>query len=332
MRLTALPADPVEHYVTLFDSGFLPQGVALYRSLERHAGDFALWIICVDDAAFDILQRLALPQARLIRLHDVETDAIRAACADRNRAERCWTLTPFAPRFVFDADPAVQRVTYLDADMWFRKSPQPIFAEFEAAAKSVLITEHAYAPDHDLSHETGQYCVQFMTFVRDASEAVRSWWAARCLDWCYARLEDGKFGDQKYLDDWEERFSAEVHVLQRPDRLLAPWNAARFPFGTAIAYHFHNLRLLKGGRVLLWRGYDIPKVVRAAIYEPYLADLAAALAMLGEVGHCATPQARRPGPVIWLGVLVRKLARLAARLRPFQTLKLSPPPQSGMVK
>ena len=107
----------------------------------------------------------------------------------------------------------MKRVTYLDADLWFRKSPAPIFKEFDKSGKDVLITDHAYSPEYDNSEKNGQYCVQFTTFTREGGETVRKWWEERCIEWCFARFENGKFGDQKYLDDWLERFPEQVHVL-----------------------------------------------------------------------------------------------------------------------
>src|SRR5436853_6139245 len=165
----------VEHYVTLFDGFFLPQGLALHASLQRHAGSYTLWILCVDEQAYSVLIELSLPNVRLFRAKDVETAELLAVKPIRTRGEYCWTLTPFAPRFVFEADADVQRVTYLDADLWFRRTPAPIFREFEASGKEVLITDHAYAPEHDQTAESGRFCVQFLTVTRDGGEIVRKW-------------------------------------------------------------------------------------------------------------------------------------------------------------
>ena len=87
----------MEHYVTLFDSLFLPQGLALHRSMQRHAGQHLLWILCIDDVAYEVLQCLELPDVRLLRLDGVETAELLKVKAGRSRGEYCWTLTPFTP-------------------------------------------------------------------------------------------------------------------------------------------------------------------------------------------------------------------------------------------
>ncbi|MEP7056565.1 MAG: hypothetical protein ABI809_02175 [Caldimonas sp.] len=285
----------MEHYVTLFDSAFLPQALALHASMERNLASFRLWMLCVDDVAHELLTRLALPHCTLLKLSELETPELLAVKPLRGRGEYCWTLTPFAPRFVFEADPSVRRVTYIDADIWFLKDPAPVFAEFETSRAAVLITDHGYAPEYDQSATSGQYCVQFMTFERDACETVRQWWEERCIEWCYARFEDGKFGDQKYLDDWPYRFEGLVHVLERQQLAQAPWNATRFPYSQAIFFHFHGLRIAPGRRFDLGPIYPLPAATVRCVYEPYLSDLKAGIATLQNLGFAARPQSQRLG-------------------------------------
>ena len=266
----------MEHFVTLFDLLFLPQGLALHRSMERHAGNYTLWILCMDDEVHEILSLMKLPNVQLLQLSLVETKELKRVKPERTVGEYCWTVTPFAPKFVFKADISVKKVTYLDADLWFRKSPAPIFQEFDKSGKDVLITDHAYSPEYDLSEKSGKYCVQFTTFTREGGELVRKWWEDRCIEWCFARFENGKFGDQKYLDDWPERFPEQVHVLSNQGWTLAPWNANRFPYSNGIFWHFHELRLTEKQSkplVQFTTSYSIPPITRKQIYKPYLEDL-----------------------------------------------------------
>ncbi|MBP7881392.1 MAG: glycosyl transferase [Candidatus Methylopumilus sp.] len=251
----------------------MPQGLALHNSMQRHIKQYTLWILCVDDIVHEALQKLALPNVRLLRLSQLETVDLLRVKSKRTNGEYCWTLTPFAPRFVFEADPLIARVTYVDADIWFRKDPSAIFRELEASGKSVLITDHGYAPEYDQSATSGQYCVQFIVFERIAGETVRRWWEERCIEWCYARVENGKFGDQKYLDEWPVLFDDVVHVLTHKEWTQAPWNATRFPYGDSIFYHFQGLRFISKNQINLGQAYILPKVLLTGIYAPYIADL-----------------------------------------------------------
>jgi hypothetical protein len=284
----------MDHYVTLFDSLFLPQGLALQRSLERHAGSYTLWVLCMDEGSETALERLALPNVRLLPLREAESEALLEVKPTRTTGEYCWTLTPFTPELVFAADLMPDEVTYVDADIWLMDSPRPILKSLARSGKSVQITDHGYAPEYDQSAASGRYCVQFMTFRRGSSEHVLRWWQERCLEWCHAYLEDGKFGDQKYLDDWPSRYPEDVHVLEEQGWTLAPWNATRFPYSSGLLYHFHGLRLLSDRRVRIGP-YRIPAPLLENVYRPYLSDLRLAVTDLASIGVSAQPQAPRGG-------------------------------------
>ena len=319
----------MEHYVTLFDLGFAPQGIALHRSLQRHAGKHTLWVLCIDEAVEQLLDELDLPDVRTIRLDDIETDPLRSVRPTRTRAEYCWTLTPFTHDIVFDRAPDARRVTYIDADVWLREDPQPVFSDFDRSGAAVQITEHAYAPEYDQTAKSGKYCVQFLTMDRHSSEPVRRWWQERCLEWCFARFEDGKCGDQKYLDDWPTRFSELVHVATPQSRFQGPWNAIRFPFSEGIAYHFHGLRITGRDSVAAFYRYRIPRPHWESVYEPYLMDLAAALGRI----HAATGASGEIQTVSRAGGTERLIkALVAALLNSFRSFILRSRAHSGKIK
>ena len=275
----------MEHYVTIFNSQFLPQGLALHQSMERHLSGYKLWVVCVDDDAFESLRLMNLPNVEGLRLSERESAELLEAKQDRSVGEYCWTLTPFSPKFVFDVDQTAERVTYLDADTWFLGDPKAIFDELEGSGKNVLITEHAFADEYDQTSKSGKYCVQFMPFERAKSEVVRQWWEDRCVEWCFARVEDGRFGDQRYLDDWPVRFAESVHVLEQKQLLQAPWNASKFDCQEAVLFHFHGVRLGQGGTIVTDDFYKIPDSTRATVYLPYFEDLKRALRLVESIGR-----------------------------------------------
>ena len=224
----------------------------------------------------------------LISLNEVEDARLLEVKPTRTRAEYCWTLTPFTPQFVFERDHRVKRVTYLDADLFFFASPKLLLDEFENSKKHVLITEHAYDPRYERfgrAKRSGRFCVQFMTFRRSLeSEKVMHWWQNRCLEWCYARVEDGKFGDQKYLDLWPKLFPDEIHILQQKEKTLAPWNARYYEkLGHGklepVFYHFHGLRIISVSELLLYSGYRVGEA-GDELYQSYISSLIIVVARL----------------------------------------------------
>jgi len=289
-----------EHFVTLFDEAFLPLGLAMYATLLEHAQPFKLWVVCMDDGCLAALRRLALLHVIPIPLAEVEAEhpQLIGVRPGRSRGEYCWTATPFTFDTVFHRDVTAKRVTYLDADMGFNRSPHVLLDELTASGKGVLITEHGFAPEHATKAGTcGRFCVQFLTVGRDAeSRIVTTWWQDRCIEWCFAREEPERFGDQKYLDAWPRLFGDAVHILADSRLTLAPWNvhhvlAQEEPIARHVVFHFHDMRMASRKRVRLSWGYHIGQ--RASpIYTAHMKRLAEACRTIEDAGL----------PVRWPGV------------------------------
>jgi len=204
----------------------------------------------------------------------------------RSVAEYCWTSTSSTILYVLEKF-KVESCTYLDADLFFYASPEILIREM--GSKSILITEHRYSPQYNKEIKSGKYCVQFVTFKNDEHGLTAlKWWRDRCIEWCFNRYEDGKFGDQLYLDDWTERFKG-VHVLQHKGGGIAAWNVQQYNFFRkeneirgkhkiteeefpVIFYHFHYLRFLKDGRIELGRR-KLSENVFDIFYRPYIGYL-----------------------------------------------------------
>ncbi|MDB9308492.1 hypothetical protein PN471_07555 [Aphanizomenon sp. CS-733/32] len=271
----------MNYYVTLFDSNYLTRGLVMYRSLLSHAGEFHLWIICFDDLAYQLLQKLNLEKVTLVSLSEFEDSELLKIKPQRTQREYCWTCTPSTLLYVLNTEPHVDTVTYLDADLMFFSSPEPIFTEAKNA--SILLTEHRYLPEYDQSATSGIYNVQFMMFRRNIEGLnALKWWRDRCIEWCYARCENGKFGDQKYLDDWKERFPG-VHIVEHLGSGLAPWNAAQYNLTKKgenifveeyplIFYHFHALKI-HPFKIGYLSNYPLKPELCEWVYYPYYQQL-----------------------------------------------------------
>lgn len=263
----------IENYVTIFDNLFLPQGLALYTSLSIYGGDFTLWIICVDDMTFDFFLKVNLPHIKPLKLSSLESTYLLSLKETRSRAEYCWTLTPCSIQWIFEQDISINRVTYLDADTFFLKSPESIFADFFNSNKSFLVTEHAYSPDMDQTPTCGRFCVQFISVIRDSGFPPLLWWRDKCFQQCTSSPSNGLFGDQTYIEELSLIFNSLVLNLKNDSRFLAPWNASIYRFSDAVLYHFQGFRILPFSTFLISRSSTLPQPVVSYVYRPYISLL-----------------------------------------------------------
>ncbi len=290
----------MNHYCTYFDRGFLAQGLALWRSLAKHDPDSVLWVLALDEFTAEVLRELGGTWLRVVPLAEVEAgdEELAAAKANRTRVEYFFTLSPCWPRWLLAKRPEIERVTYLDADLFFFANPEPIFSAMEAAQASVLVTEHRF-PEWLRHYERhGKFNVGVLSWRNDqAGRGCLERWREECLAWCFDRLEAGKYADQKYLEAWPERLGAKLLVLQHRGVNLAPWNWAgaeiagepcearaaggrvRVGDDALVVFHFARFRPVRSDQ--WWQAGQLdygvmPRCLRNAIYGPYVRALLAA--------------------------------------------------------
>jgi hypothetical protein len=246
------------YFCTLFDSGYLLKGVAMLQSLEEHCPTAHVYVLCMDTKTQAILNQLDLTFITCILLSDVEDEELLSVKKDRGVAEYCWTLSPWLPWYVLEQYPSIDFITYLDADLLFYSSVEPIFEEIGDSA--IAIIEHRFTPRLKDREVNGIFCVEWVSFRRD-DEGMKclSHWREQCLEWCYYRQEEGRMGDQKYLDEWPELYPS-CHIIKHAGAGIAPWNYAQYTFSTnangslivegepLIFYHFHQFQLLTNGK------------------------------------------------------------------------------------
>ncbi len=277
------------NFCTLFDSVYLSRGLAMYNSLAHHCNEFHLYVFAFDDNCYSLLKEMNLEHLSVISLDEFEDQQLLNVKPTRTRGEYCWTCTPSTILYVL-RNFNVDSCTYLDSDLYFFSSPQILFDEM--GNNSVLITPHRYTKQYDQSAKTGIYCVQFVTFKNDEKGLrVLNWWRNACLEWCYNRFEEGRFGDQKYLDNWPERFDG-VHVCENLGAGVAPWNMQQYYFergndtitGTEIKsgkkfdilfFHFHSFTFVSSSFFSPRPYYKRNKSVIRLIFNPYAKEIEA---------------------------------------------------------
>jgi hypothetical protein len=261
------------NYCTLFNSNYLTRGLAMYESLSKCSDYFHLYVFTFDNRSNKLLKELDNENMTIISLSEFEDEELLKVKDKRSSVEYCWTCTPSVIKYAIEKF-NLDCCTYLDADLYFFRDPAILIEEMNDS--SVMITEHRYTPQYDISSKSGKYCVQFMTFKNDVNGMkVLNWWRNACIEWCYSVYEDGKLGDQMYLDDWMIRFDG-VHEMQNLGGGVAPWNVQQYDLSDElfllVFYHFHAYKFLENNLVD-FGGYSLDNNDIEILYKPYTTHL-----------------------------------------------------------
>ena len=291
------------HYTTYFDHNYLPRALVLLESLRQHSPPFTLWCLALSDQCRNALRALSAPEVRIVNLPELEAadSKLAATKTSRTRAEYYFTLTSCWCEHLLAAQPDIELLTYLDSDLRFYSSPQPLLAEL--ADGSIGIIEHRTTRPRALEEKFGRFNVGWLSFRNDAQgRACLRRWREQCLEWCFDRVEPGRYADQKYLDEWPRLYSR-TRILGHPGGNVGPWNVARHRLRIAdkglesdeqplIFFHFQRIRQNGTGIVDLGLApYWVPlrkrRWLREHLYREYLRELQHAAKIVQPLIHSA---------------------------------------------
>ncbi len=258
----------MKYYCTLFDRNYLERGLILYQSIRQRDAECRFFVLAMDDETFSAIEALAMQVFHidsLVQMGDLKKN--------HTWQELCWLAASQFMEWIRIPDNA--QLTYLDADMMFFSDPQIIFDEI--GDNSIGIIPHRFTPQNRARLEkNGRFNVSWVTAKNNAiGRECISLWAKQCRDWCYNRHENGKFGDQKYLNEWPELYNGHVCEISNPGAGLAPWNLPNYRIGSGptvdgkpvIFYHFHEYR---DENLLTY--YPLRNEDKTFLYQPYIEE------------------------------------------------------------
>jgi Nucleotide-diphospho-sugar transferase len=248
-------------YCSLMTKSRLYQFLALLVSMNKvRAGKFRFFVLCVDDETYNTLKKLNWENVTVFRDEELG-EAILALKKERRIHEYCWTLKALFLEMVLTKYPEVQRVTFMDSDLYFWRDPEIIFNE-QPDCSVLLCREEKYRPEwrpnfvKRLKKLTGEYNSGFISFKRDEmGMACLRWWKEQTLEACRIDPNKGIFGDQKYLNEMPKLFS-NICDITTPGVNIGPWDYRKYSFSEIdnhvlidriplIFYHFSGVRIKK---------------------------------------------------------------------------------------
>lgn len=238
----------------------LIQAIACFLSLYKNMDNFKVYILCVDEKCYEFLKEINSDKIVLVTIAELNREDLLAIKASRKLNQYCWTLKPGFIKHIFTLDDSINRVTYIDSDLFFYQNPNVIF-ENQPDASVLLSSGEIFLPmyskefNQTMQTLTGNFNSGFISFKKDINglQCV-NWWDKMCVDSCTSNPEDNKFGDQKYLDDMPFLFN-NVYEITTQGINIGHWNYLKYKFTVSndnvmvnnnklIFYHFSGFRII----------------------------------------------------------------------------------------
>lgn len=275
-------------FFTYFNSNFLIQGTAAISSFLREHPNSHGYIYCDDKFTASALNERFKGESLTIQLFN-EIPKIKQESEfmelNRDSIELLISLKPFLFLETLSQLSEADLLIYIDADLFFYGSAKLILAELGDC--DILLTQHIFPQSLLENVKYGQVNAGLILLRKSkASTDLLLDWAAKCRNWCQLRLEDGKYADQLYLDNYLTDVSVNsianpglnngMYYFQEKRRLQLESDTVLIDSFNLICFHFHGIRITRKYILTGFNRYNLPSNpfrVWKLIYSKYLNEI-----------------------------------------------------------
>jgi len=167
---------------------------------------------------------------RIVNVQDIGIGHLDEMTRQYNISELSCALKSYFCDYFIRTEPNASEILYLDSDLYVYsplKEIEQLHQQYD-----ILLTPHLIRPMHFDGKQpdevaylaTGTYNGGFFSFkVNDNSKAFIKWWCERMRYYCYYKLEEGLFVDQKWMNLIPVFFD-KVWIIKHAGYNVSYWN------------------------------------------------------------------------------------------------------------
>lgn len=215
---------------TICSNNYIGQANALKKSYLYHNPKDTFVFVVIDKPSGQINYDELQP-ATLIFIEDITSISIEPLLDRYDIIELNTCVKPSVFKFLISQFPNIQKIYYLDPDLFFYNSLKECNDLLET--KSIVLTPHIlskikrdkFAPSENTFLNFGIYNLGFLGINTKHKDAIKmlDWWEYRTLNHGYIDLAKGYFVDQLWMN-FAPLFYNDVHILKSFNYNMAPWN------------------------------------------------------------------------------------------------------------
>jgi len=275
-------------FCTLFSEKYLLQGLALITSIKRHHSNSKIWVLALDEKTHLALEELSLENVILLSNYDREQilNYFTKFQETRSYAESIFTTKPYFLSQVLEKVEEDEFLTYVDADTFlFDTLTLDTLTSMRA---DILLSPHYFNSNSSKNLVYGYFNAGLVGFKNnEIGKLAARKWVKLCAEWCYLKLDNDRFADQKYLESIDSEWRSHCHYFEFGIN-FSTWSFSEnlnFEFANKFNYvnsnkivlfHFHGFKISK---IFLrtefnrYGKFNNSKSLFKTIYLPYISEL-----------------------------------------------------------